>query len=119
MAINEQNNKEKIKFNWTAASVLLTGMLFFIGWIISVETRLGAYQTTLNVSDRVQNLETLFVPLLIEYKVQEKVKELGIVAPNLPLYAPPSILPSPMLDDESSDDVREEAEKWANEQVRK
>lgn len=119
-----------VKNPWAAIGVIVPLLAVVVGWAWSVEGRLGTYQTTLDVSDRVKNLETLLVPLLVEYKVQERMKELsgntgmGFSGPPMP-PPPPSISygdgvraepPAEYIPPE--EEIREEAREWANEQMK-
>ena len=111
---------------WIAFAGLAAVVLGYLG---TVEYRLGTYQATLDVSERVANLENLLTPLLIEYKVAERLAEMQ------PPEPPPrslegtggtgfssafgSALPEVTFDDSKPevDNVREQAEKWATEAI--
>lgn len=103
-----------MKLNWTAIGVL-GGLLLYAG---SVEYRLGTYQSTLDVSERVQNLETLLQPVLIEYRVEQRLKELrgevSIMVDDAP--EPPMMVPHLAPPEE---ELREEAQEWAAEQFKR
>lgn len=101
-----------------------------VGWLFSVEYRLGTYQATLDVSKRVENLEELLVPVLVEFRAREIVRERNSEAGREGIEPPlPSTsggtsgtgfsgLPAPIPSEEvDMRDVREEATKWANDAI--
>ena len=100
---------------WIAFAGLAAVVLGYLG---TVEYRLGTYQATLDVSERVANLENLLTPLLIEYKVAERLAEMQ------PPEPPPRSFEgtggtgfSSAFGSALPENVREQAEKWATEAI--
>jgi len=106
-----------MKVNWTAISVFIVILGSVLGYVISIESRFSERQTTENLSDRVGHLETLLTPLLIEYKVAEKLKELcrtnGHDHTPIPESLPPTIAPMP-----SETELKMQAQEWVDEQFK-
>jgi hypothetical protein len=55
-----------------ATFVILVG-----GWAVTIETRLSGVQQSLDVSDRVANLERLLYPVLVEMEVRKRMSDLS------------------------------------------
>lgn len=83
----------------------LTVIILVGGWVISVETRLS-------VEDRVDNLEALINPLLVEWKVHQRLVEEGIYHES-----PAPVLPPVEEVDATVERIRVEATDWASEAV--
>jgi len=104
------------KTNWPAVGVVVVVLLAWIGWENSQEKRIADFHTAADLSERVQNLENLLVPLLVEFKVQQALAER---APEPPVVEPIPIEPDVHIPPrEQPAAVREEAEKWANERIK-
>lgn len=58
---------------------IITGLLLAaLGWAWALESRLARLEEQQNVVQRVENLENLLQPVLIEYRMRERLRELGI-----------------------------------------
>jgi hypothetical protein len=94
------------KIDWGAAAVLVPTLLALLGWGISIEVRLSRQSEAKELSTRIQNLETLMLPLLVDWKVEQELKkhaaEPPAPAPVLPRISPPK-----------EERLRVDAKKWA------
>ena len=101
-----------MKINWS----IVGPMLAVLVWVGSMEYRLGKVNSTLDVSQRVKNIEDLMVPLLVEFKVQEALGKMQLPAhvehTEPPVIDPPPILPYPQSQ------IREESQKWAEDRIK-
>lgn len=94
-----------------------------IGWLFSVEYRLGTYQATLDVSERVKNLEDLLLPVLIEFRAREIAggRDGGQDGTEPPIAVPevePGVgFSSRAFSEAPSGAEYEEARKWANDAI--
>ena len=66
------------RINWNIMAILAPVLVAIIGWGYSIENRLAAISSSTDVVNRVQILEELVTPLVVEHRVAEKLKELGI-----------------------------------------
>jgi len=101
-----------MKVEWKAVAGVVGLSLTFIGLILTTQWRLA---------DRVSTLETLLTPILIEYKVEQRLKEIrngmetvhsGELAPASPPMMVPHLAPP-------EDELREEAKQWAQHQFKR
>ncbi len=122
--------KEDSNINWSAISVMATFVIIIISWSISVEVRLSAHQastiknlnTTIeSLNQRVKNIEDLMTPMLVDWKVKEELRKLGIRRSSL---TPPSATPAPLPplppvppSTEPPKEIKESAQKWAESQI--
>ena len=64
-----------IEINWAALSILIVILLSVVGWCTSIEVRLAQQAETINLSNRVTNIEDLLFPMLVDWKTHQKIKE--------------------------------------------
>lgn len=83
----------------------LTVVILVGSWVISVETRLS-------VEGRVDNLEELINPLLVEWKVHKRLVEEGVY-----YELPVPVLPPVEEVEATVERIRVEATDWASEAV--
>jgi len=102
---------------------LLTAIIIALGgWIWHSEGRFSRLEASQNVVERVSKLENALLPVLVEYRMREEMKRLGI---NLETdeEAPaekPKPSPKPVRGKsrkEIETEVREKAREWANQQI--
>jgi hypothetical protein len=104
---------KEFKVSWQAVTfgvpLILTVVVLVGGWVVSVETRLS-------VSDRVDNLEELINPLLVEWKVQQRLVEEGVCPID---HEPPTPDPPPPVAEVEAavERIRVEATGWADDVV--
>lgn len=116
-----------MKVNWTVIGILAPILGALIAWAISIEVRLNQYQDSLELSDRVSNLERLLLPVLVDWKVEQELKKVAKlerpnpvrVAPHQPESSIPDtvgVVPKsvkPVLPK-----MQKDAEDWAQEAIR-
>ena len=106
-----------MKINWTIVAILVPVVLMIIGWGYSIESSLAVVSSSVDLSNRVAILEELVTPLIIDYKVEQTLKNMGVdVGRNYiqPNPAPPKIeLTKPHVDD-----IIKKAEDWTKSQIR-
>lgn len=92
----------------------ITKLVALIGGVVGVCATLGkcSYDyvagSVISLNNRVERLETALMPVLIEFRLKHELERLGVsmpAAPNAPAHA------------DRYDLLRENAEKWASEQV--
>jgi len=104
------------KINWSIVAVIAPIVMCIFGWAYSIESRLSSVSSTADLSNRVALLEELITPLIIEYRVTEKLKELGInmgatreledITPPLP--SAPQLPDIDKIYEEVGDDIRKQ-----------
>ena len=116
-----------MKINATIVALWLGVAASWIGWEYHQTQQVLKLETAADLCQRVQNLEDLLVPLLVEFKVQSELRGRGIVPDHeVPDHAhphehehpgPPDVHPPPLLPYEEPQ-MREDAEKWAAEAIK-
>ena len=95
-----------MKLNWAAAVAIVGIATPVLAWAVSVESRLSHTARIEALTERIEQLENALLPVLIEYRVTQTVKELEKSRPK------PS---SSLKIDETK--ARAGAEKWARSQL--
>ena len=95
------------RINWTTVGVITPVILAIVGWGISIESRLGKYESSLELSQRVKNLEDAMLPLLVDWKVEQELKK-RLPEPPKPVSTTAKL----------TDDVKKKADSWARSQLR-
>jgi len=121
IAVIEGSNANYARFNWTALAIMITALIAVMGWAISVESRLTEYKASMNLNERVKNLEELMVPVLVDYKVKKEMEKLEAEravrrAASGKSKGPAMVAPNPVppvIDAK----IEEKARNWAEDQV--
>jgi len=100
-----------MKLNISVALGLLTFAISIGCYAISIERRFAQVERTLDIDERVGNLEKMLFPILVEMKFREKSAELVRSDPSVHLVEVP---PAP-----GEVEAFEEAENWAEQQIQR
>lgn len=104
------------KLRWDIVALVVPVLLALIAWGSSVESRLTKHDVTVDLSNRVKNLEDNMVPLLVEYKVAERIKEFENKQKE---ESSKKVAPLPMMmKPPSRASLEKDAKKWAESQIR-
>jgi hypothetical protein len=116
-----EKSTDQRKFDWDVLKIIAPLLIALVGWCISIEVRLKGTSID-NLTRRIETIETVMVPLLVEHKVNDILKEYGISDSKIPKLTTPPSIPAPMppstplpikLPDVGQ--VRRDAEVWAKE----
>lgn len=68
-----------MKLDWQALTFVVTLILGMVGWGVSVEVRLSQNQNQSidSIKRRLKEVEDNMLPLLVDAKVRERLKEMG------------------------------------------
>jgi hypothetical protein len=110
--------------------LLLLGSI--LAWVMRVENRLGQFEQHREIRERVANLETLLVPVIVEYNVRLRLGVSPLAKPDWEATLGPAPLPAPPPGEEplpepapappapvSLDEIIEQEQFNAEEQVQK
>jgi len=112
-----------MKINWGIAEVALAAVVIAVGWAISVEVRMAQHKSIENISQRLENIEELMLPVLVDFKTRQEVEkrlaERGYRTP------PPEPIGefmehdhSPSIAEEIMEEESSKAESWARDAIR-
>ena len=118
-----------MKINWNIVAIVAPLLIAIIGWAYSIENRLAQISSSVDVVNRVTVIEELITPLIIEYQIVQRLKEMGIDANGYdeiipaPFHAPGHLEPPvdsdvPTAPAPDIEKIREEAEDWTMEQIK-
>lgn len=110
-----QINLDANKLVTGALSTVLIGGFTFL-W--TVNNRVTALEQSKNLAERVEKLENALLPVLVEYKMQQEIKKLGLNSTATP--PPPPTSPTytdPSYSSFNEETIRNQAENWAKEQI--
>jgi hypothetical protein len=65
------------RIDWQAISVAVFLFITVIGWGVSIEVRMAQHTSYENLIDRVENIETNMLPVLVDYKVRKILEDEG------------------------------------------
>ncbi len=97
-----------------AEKVMYAAIVAAGAFLWHVNGRLTKLESQADIVQRVAALETAIQPMLVEYRVQAELRKLGVdpYKDKLEEAAPPTSEPT------RYEDVRKEAESWANEAIK-
>ena len=115
-----------MKLDWNFISVLVAVIIVVGGWGVSVELRMAQHaslntiQESLdNVNSRVQNIEKLLMPVIVDYRVRKELEDRAAKAiPTPPTPPAPKVTSHPHPAPVKSD-VESRAKQWAEEEIRR
>ena len=117
------SNKDKV--NWGIVAVAVPILMGVMAWAYSIESRLSKASSTVDLSNRVAIIEELITPLVIEHKVEAKLKELGVLVDGIhkpgrlePPHANPPEDYAPFIEPSAVEEIRRDAKNWAESQIR-
>jgi hypothetical protein len=93
-------------FNLGMLETLVIVLIAVIAWGVSVEVRLSNHNTMQSILKRMENLETLLTPVLVDWKVQKELEKRGIKEP-------------PECERKHLPKMRKDAETWADDAVQR
>jgi len=125
--------------------VIIAGLASAFAWCWNINAKIAVLEERSDVKTRVENLEQILNPLLVEYRVEKKLREAGLssaadivsgISPGSDPWNSPPVFPTPFFStpvplapsapsntlpernfkDPRYDGLYEEAEKWAQEQ---
>ena len=108
------------RINWTAIAAVVALITSVLTWVISVEVRFAKQSDINSVTQRIENIEQLLTPVLVDWKVKEELKKYGVFhTVPAPMAMPPgegnpSVEPTPLP---TFDKLEDRAKRWADNAV--
>jgi len=125
-----------MKFNWLDwgfVAIVVSLLIVVISWGVSVEIRMTQHasidrvqESVDTVASRIQNIEKLLLPVIVDYKVRKELEDRAARAaasiseyPINPAPAPSirSIKPVKPTTAKKPDDLEHRAQKWAEQEI--
>lgn len=112
MANNMRNN-----IDWGFVSVIVAVLIVAVGWGVSVEIRMSQHASFNTIQEsidtlvsRIQNIERLLIPVIVDYRVrkevEEKMSKVSMLPPPIPSL-PLAPAPVPALPEDITQGVPE------------